>query len=60
MKAIGKYGKNVTRLHEDRWCHSNLIAFCDKIADFLIKGHIEDLICLGSVNHLIWYDMLYN
>lgn len=27
--------------------HSSLLAFCDKIADFLIKRHIVDLICLG-------------
>lgn len=34
------------KFYEDQWCHTNLIAFCDKIADFLIKRHIVDLICL--------------
>lgn len=46
MKAIRKYGKNKTRVYEDWWCHSKLIAFCEKIADFLIKGQVVDLIYL--------------
>lgn len=29
LKAIGKYDKNITKVYEDRWCHSNLIPFCD-------------------------------
>lgn len=55
MMAIGKYGKNISRLYEDRRCHSNLIAFCNKIADFLIKRHIVDLICLVFSK---WFDIV--
>lgn len=46
-KAIGKYVNNITKVYEDRWCRSNLISICDKITDFLVKGHRVDLICLN-------------
>lgn len=46
-KAIGKYVNSITKVYEDRWCHSNLISFCDKITDFLVKGHRVDLIGLN-------------
>lgn len=46
-KATGQYVNNITKVYEDRWCHSNAISFYDKITDFLVKGHRVDLICLN-------------